>query len=563
MRFPFKIVELDLPVLNKNQENVSGQPIWHPVLPRMTLHKEYSNYHNLIFRGIVPSGSNIKSNLPYARNTHPLASKIGLSNLGKLKQIAGDKFYLAIPTVDNINFSVATYEARPPCSYHDIYHSKAFDFINNEYGSLLKDSMLTSEQVWEYIDLSKSPGYPANARGFPNKRSLLTYPPFTQYLFENKHINTRPIWCVHPKEEFKELEDLKKNKIRLFTIPPLDLLYEQVRFSKRSAERLKLFKWSAYGFNPYRGGTNNMAQKLLKYRIRLFYDISGWDKFLPILCELYERFIEPNSNIHPSDLDNYMWMAFNTYNFMFKTPQGHVFLKKYGNPSGSGATTRDNIFAHIVILASALIECYYNKFKLYPAYAWLSDQVVFLFGDDNIMSLHDDFSLILENDFLFKHFEKYGMKLKFLHGGIDFPIEQMQFLGFYFQEQEGIYIPRYDIERLCTSAVYSNGRDRSREAFTSRLFILMIMSYPTKEVFPYFRSAFNEWASFLFTIYEVLTPTEKAFYDMASITDDAIFGLYNGYESSVDFSFFLSTQRMEDGINYSWLTQEFQKLIDY
>lgn len=558
------MLELDVkPVLLNNLVDRASPLIWHPITPHPRLHGTFSNFVNLKYLGVVPSGSNIKSLTPYARDMHPLTRHIGLSNVTELKNIAGDKFYLAIPTIDNINFSVSTYENRPPRSYRDKFHDLGIKYLNNEYGHIFNDSISNSEQIWDLIDLSKSTGYPGNHYGFANKRALCKHQPFIDYMSTNTHLKHTPIWCVHPKEEFKELDDLKANKIRLFTIPPLDLLYEQIRFSKKSGERLKMNKWSAYGFNPYRGGTNRMARRLLSKRIRLFYDISGWDKFLAILEEMYLKCIFPNSNIPDEYKNNFLWMAFNTYDFMFKTPFGHTFQKNYGNPSGSGATTRDNILAHIIILASALIECYFNKYNEYPSYSLLTQQIVYLFGDDNIMSLDEEFSLILEDDFLFKHFEKYGMKLKFLHGGLDFPIEQMQFLGFYFHNHDGIYIPKYDIQRLSTAVIYQNGRDRSREAYTSRLFILMVMSFPTTEKYPFFKSSFLNWCDYLLSLDVDLTPTEQAFVDMSSIGDKDILQMYTGYESEgSNFNFFSQTTWMEEGIKDLWQILMFPKQID-
>lgn len=524
------------PVFNWRQETVR----YHP-------HIKYVGFKNLKYLGSVPSGSNLKSGPTYERYLSKFSKLIGQLQYEKLLHIAGDKYYTSIPTKENVEFTIDSFENRPPVNFDDIYHKKAFNFLNAQYGTCCREPISNNEEIISYLDLKKSPGYPGNLRGFKNKGELLQNKDFQQFLFNNEHLNTLPFYCVHPKKEFKELEDLKNNKIRLFTIPDLPLCYEQLRFGKKISEALLNYKWSAYGFNPYNGGVNRLAQKLLSKPIRFYYDISGWDKFLPILEDLYKKYIYPNSSIPDTYKDNFLWMAINTYSYIFKTPQGYVFKKEYGNPSGSGTTTRDNIFCHIVIMASALIESYFLKYGSYPAISFVAEQIIQLFGDDSVCAVDLEFELIMEGDFLSKHFAKYGMKMKYLHGGLNYDIEMMQFLGFTFKKyNHNSYLPLYDIQKLATAIIYQNEND-SREAFSSRLFILMIMAFPD-ENFKHFRNAYKIWCKHL-TKCSSLTTSEKAYLDMDIITDRDIENMFLGREScqSPLLDFFKGSLGMEDG----------------
>jgi len=503
------------------------------------LHPRYSDYTNLKYLGTVPSGCNLKAKLPYERSLNPYSTKLG-PDLKNITDIAGDAYYLSVPNIENVEFSISTFEKKPPVNYSDAFHEFGLDFLQNQYSGICVDPISNSEEIFSSIDLSRSTGWPWNLFGYENKRELSMDPEFQRFISTNQHLSYRPIWCVHPKEEFKTLEDLKALKIRLFTIPPMELLYEQLRFGKRISERLKTFKWSAYGFNPYSGGTNRLASLLLMKRIRLFYDVSGWDKFIPLINDVM-TFVYTNSNI-PLDLeDNFRWMAYNTVNYLFKTPFGHVFEKKYGNPSGSGTTTRDNIFAHIIIIAAALAECYHKKYGCMPTIQAVAEQVVRVFGDDSILAVDERFERILDEGYLHSHFAKYGLKLKFLYGGLDFPIEQMQFLGFTFCNIDGNYYPKYDIQKLCTSAIYRNGRNDSREAYTSRLFIIMLMSFPHVDKFHILKRAFITWCDYL-SKQDDLTPTEMSYLNMSTISDHMIKQMFLGWESgsgkSFDFLFY-------------------------
>lgn len=531
-------------------ERVSLAPRWLPcpqIIPQ--LHPRYSDYVNMSYLGKVTTGCNLKTKLPYIRDHSVFNRHLGFNERNEISFIAGDKFYLSVPNLENVEFSISTFENRPPVNFRDGFHDKALDYLQHVYSPICENSLSNSEEIATYIDYTRSCGYPGNLFGFEDKRELMKNKDFQFWLHTNQHLLERPIWSVCPKEEFKDIEDLKNNKIRLFTIPPYPLLYEQLRFGKKISENLKGFKWSAYGFNPYSGGAHRLAQRLLTKRVRLYYDVSGWDKYFPLLPDVF-NFIRYNSNIPPDLIPNFEWMCQNTADYIFKTPHGHTFLKNYGNPSGSGTTTRDNILGHVIILASALYECFFIKHGYYPTIAQLSEQIIYLFGDDSVIALDEDYDHILTEGYLASHMAKYGLKLKFLYGGLDYPVEQMQFLGFTFKNIDGYYYPLYDMQKLCSSILYRNGRNDTREAYTSRLFIIMIMSYPDKPTFQLLKKAFNNWCKYLSTHHESLSPTEISYIEMGSLADSDINNMFIGLESSSisDDLFFFASQRLEEAI---------------
>lgn len=518
-------------------------PVWVSNPPRIRNITNEMKYTNLKFLGVVPAGSNLKDGPTYERYIHPITSELNNVHIQELIQIAGNKYYMSVPTLSNVEHSIKVFEDRPPIGYWNDVDKKfkchALNYLNQQYGHLFNDCLSNSEELAEVIDYTKSPGYPATQYGFNSKGQLIQDDDFNLFLHSNGHLKQIPIWSVCPKKEFKELADLKALKIRLFTIPPHPLLYEQLRFGKKVSERLKLYKWSAYGFNPYSGGANNLANLILSKRVRLFYDISGWDKFLALLCDVFNIAVQ-NSTFDPIYQKNFKWMLINTMNYYFKTPKGELFLKNYGNPSGSGTTTRDNILAHIIIIAHALIECYYFKHGSFPLQSYLNEQIVRIFGDDAILSLDEDFEHILTEGYLAQHFHKYGLKLKFLYGGLDYDVEQMQFLGFNFTKKNNLYYPLYDMERLATSFVYQGNGSLSREAYVSRAFTLMVMSYPSE----YFNTFYKAFQSLIDHVAVTpVTPIEASYVSLRNIPATAISSLFTGVESfdQIDFSFFLSS----------------------
>jgi hypothetical protein len=492
------------------------------------------NYQNLVYVGDVPGGTNYKDTLQYKRDFDPNTRLITNPVIERLSDLAGDEFYLSNPTVENVQFSVDTFDKKPPADFRDKFFSYALNFLDKEYSHILDDCIMSDEEITSHIDYTKSCGFPGNSYGFHNKQELSCDPDYKKYFETHQYLKYKSIWSVHPKIEFKQKTDLLNNKIRLFTIPNYELVYNQIRFGKRVSERLKELKWSAYGFNPYKGGTTLLARQLLTMPIRMDYDISGWDKFLPIMIDIYKWKEKHMSyeNMSPLQQQLWRWTVDNTIEYRFKTPFGEVFDKDYGNASGSGTTTQDNILAHIVILTSALAECYYIKHDKMPPTELLAKQVVRLFGDDSIIGLSMEFEYILRDGFLEAHFAKFGMKLKFKHGGINFPLNELTFLGFKFiNYRTELWYPKYDVSRLATSALYQGPNNNTQEAYISKLFTLMIMSYPNKDAFITFNKAYKDLCSNIEKQRREKTETEKTFLRMRNITETQIDNLFIGFES--------------------------------
>jgi hypothetical protein len=293
------------------------------------------------------------------------------------------------------------------------------------------------------------------------------------------------------------------------------------------------------------GGANLLAQRLLSKPIRLFYDISGWDKYINIIDEVL-RIAFRCSNIPDSLKPHFVWMAQNTTNFLIATTEGDVFVKQYGNPSGSGTTTRDNIFAHVIILATILSEAYFLKTGLMPEFDILSDQVVQLFGDDSILALDYEFDLVLDKEFLSQRFAKFGLKLKFLYGGEQYPLDRMQFLGFTFTKFQDTYLPRYETDRLSTSIIYNGPNSNDRESYLSRYLTIMIMSFPDPKLYGVLKSGWKPLCQNILNSGN-LTNSEKAYCQFINLTTDDIQNFFTGLESSFLSDFFFCHSMEEVG----------------
>ena len=289
-------------------------------------------------------------------------------------------YYRSVGTVSSVERSIKKMDI-PTCrEYLDkASWSNAVTFIDRICDDYFRtrSSRTSVEDVMATMDLTTASGQPWSRYGIKKKRDFFSNKEALSYLFDFRY---PPLWKISPKTEWYHIDDLKENKVRTFIIPPVHFLFHQKIVYQSQNESLKDFFWSAYGFNPFDGGTNRMAINLNRNRWKVSYDVSGWDRLLPILDTVYRM---RNRHVHDSVLKVAEYLTYHTINSSLLTPDGLVFFKPHGNNSGSGNTTPDNILAHFYIAATALFELFDgDESKLWKC-------VLYLYGDDNAMSIPD------------------------------------------------------------------------------------------------------------------------------------------------------------------------------
>jgi len=390
---------------------------------------------------------------------------------------------------------------------------------------------MSSEDLASVIDYSKSAGYTASTCGLYTKGQLVNDKKFLLSDHNLRPELTQTWTKVAPKVELRTKEDILDGKIRLFFISEYHLVRSQLKFGKISSERLKMFGWSAFGFSPYRGGADKMARRLLTKRIRLCYDVSGWDKFIPLMKDLYGFIIEHTRDwLSDGLVDEFKWMVENTVEFNIVLHDGSVFRKSYGNPSGSGTTTRDNTLMHILISATLLSEAYNRKYGTLPSMELLNEQVLYLFGDDSVYSVDDCFSELLNEEFVYEFFTRYGLKLKFLRCGENLPLEQLEFLGFNFVQEDGFYLPKYDVVRLAHSALHTNEQSDSLDAYLCKNFALTMMSYGDNLHRDTFIRAYQTLVESI-TAFDRQNPVISSLSALGPLDEEILHAFYTGMES--------------------------------
>lgn len=457
------------------------------------------------------------------------SSSYMLPYIDSLRDIAQDAYHMTTPKKKNVETTLDSWDLKKETDYKGKEYSHAMNYFYLNYAQILISPISTTEEIHEAMHHEKSAGYPANSYGIHTKSDLLSCPQYLEWFlgFDPMSGEYTPIWMVSPKVEFKETADILANKIRLFQIPPHHLLHYQLKYGRKISERLKNFKWSAYGFNPYDGGFNDLASKLLTKRWRFSYDVSGWDKFLPNMEDVYNAVLFKNPDFTSREFDEFRWVMMHTIKPLLRFPSGAVYSKPYGNPSGSGTTTRDNILCHVLILTYALTCAHIEKTGVCPSYEKIDEQVAYLFGDDNIGSVDDEFSLMCDFEFLSAVFQRFGMKLKFLQGGEDAPLEELSFLGASFVKIEGMWLPHYNPVRLATSMVYDDG-NLSVSEYISKIHTLTVMSFPTK----YFEVFHNAYKSALTKLVNYKDPVVQSHVRFGGLNPSDLMCFFTGREAT-------------------------------
>lgn len=439
----------------------------------------------------------------------------------RLKGFAGE-YYCADADVSSYDASVRKMDFGPVRKYkHTEAWTQAKNYIYDEYGPLFsKETRITeAEELFPVYNLDSSAGVPMQQVGLKKKKDVLTSWYGREYMsiIGEDYV---PLWRVSGKREWLHATDIDNKKVRTFIVPPFKLLHQQKRFFHSQNMAMKQFHWSAYGFNPYQGGVDAMARKLLVHKIYVMYDVKGWDRLIPNMRTCYKL----RANFHKGRAAAAARLIGQmTCTTVMVLADGTIVVRRNGNCSGSGCTTNDNIICHSFILA-------YILFKMFDGQEALVRSVVaFLFGDDDALSLPDIGLTDEEIKIQFvEGFKDFGLELDpFL---VTRNLEEIEFLGFTFLKKDGFYYPKYKVERLLAAFCYEYDSKIPSAAAISKAYALMVMTYPSGgEVYSLMRRAYKLYCRHLRDDDDLVV---QSFISMGLPSDLMIDNFYTGKETS-------------------------------
>lgn len=269
------------------------------------------------------------------------------------------------------------------------------------------------------------------------------------------------LWQVFGKKEYLPVAELLDDKLRTVYCGETPFVFWQKHMFDASDEALKSQNenyracWSRYGHVKQYGGTNRLARAHNKFKnlfpnksdeffIHYTADISGWDRLLPILTDVYDM----RKRLYGT-MDTFEEFVFNYIKegvcFPYCVlPDGTIIQKEIGNVSGSGKTTTDNTIAHIMIEFYHFIRLFVRKYGIMPKYYDILFAVLnSLYGDDSLTSTFLDFWLTDEElrdgpqaaaEIYFEHYfnsyAQFGLTVKKSQFKYKFgTVDDLEFLG--------------------------------------------------------------------------------------------------------------------------------------
>jgi len=448
-------------------------------------------------------------------------------NVQVLHDLAGP-YYKSYGCVRSVDISIRKMDHKPVRLYEKNYHWKStMEHVSAIYDAIFSEvSAASNDEILSRIDWSKSSGMPWVRLGMKKKLDCLNSSRFRLFMFDiQRLIESRPVWKVADKVEWKHITYLLAMKVRTFIIPPLHLLWYQLQLYMHQNAAMKHYHYSAYGFNPYQGGVDRMAQELLVNPTFFWYDVKGWDRLLPIMRDIYRI----RNKWVPARFDGLKtWVTDNTCESHILVPGGQVLRKEIGNNSGSGSTTNDNIIGHTLILDYALLNFFDGDRKQ------VERVVARLFGDDDIGSVNitpDQYGFFESS--IRKSFGDFGMELDpFCLSGT---LEGAEFLGFKFHNHGGVWVPVYDEERLLASFCYTFEKGNAGKSLTKAWTLTVMSSTGRREVFDSMCLAISHYCD---TLRNSVDTVVVSFREMGPPTYEECISFMTGRESSRVPNFF-------------------------
>lgn len=442
-----------------------------------------------------------------------------------LRSRAGE-FYRGVADVLSYDISVKKMDEDPCFAFEtDPDFDQALDLLYDLYVSKMREGtrVLGMEEILSTMNLGSSSGVPLGLIGFKKKKDALASSLGRKYLFDWDP-NYEPLWRVVGKTEWLSLEEILKSKVRTFIVPPLKFLIMQKSFFNSQNHALKNYEWSYYGFNPYNGGVDRLAQRLNKNRWKFMMDFVRFDRKNPFMSHIYKARVSCHQR---DDKASANWVAQRTCVSRLLLRDGVIVEKRVGNNSGSDGTTVDNILTNLQICLHNYIR-WYGGAELIP----LCEQAVF--GDDGVGSVFEDSS----HPFDPKLFEVTMRETSLLYGYqldpfiVSSDLSDMSFLGFQFgfNQTTGTWLPYFSKERILAAFCYEIEKGAVDDALLSKAFSLMVMLWPHNgEIFEYVVRAYTRY---LIYFRDRDLPTLRAYVKLGVPEEEDFIAFYTGRESS-------------------------------
>lgn len=311
--------------------------------------------------------------------------------------------------------------------------------------------IMSYDEVLAEIDLSKSPGFPWNAKYGTHRAVIEKHDSWLREFSEKFFggVKTDCVWNAFPKEELRTSEKIAQGKVRHISGCPTEwkIAINQLLLAQNNAfYDQHLRSWSCVGINIMSGGWDKLATKLSAHADGLEADIKAQDAN-------YQRFVarvveQIRFELFPEELqtETTRGLLRTVYDNVFRgyqvTGEGYVFSKEHGNASGSPCTVVDNTIATMLGVAFSYIRRCAELGVDYDEQQMLDKVIAAIYGDDNTLTVAEEVKHLMNHDSLGAGFRALGWELEFAHSGWR-PWKDLNFLSrSFYQLADGTYVPK-------------------------------------------------------------------------------------------------------------------------
>jgi len=373
-----------------------------------------------------------------------------------------------------------------------IAFNKAVEAMSEMYYPIMRGSrVLSVDDIIPDFDRQTSPGYPFTLNTTNKGEALDSEYGMAQLRSAMDRLSSDemiPIFTQSTKAELRKVKKIEQNDLRGFTGCPLDYHGAQLQLFADMNDKLYSNSgstWSEAGATFQFGGVNRIARKLLEVTDR-FHEVDGKAYDGTLFEAGFQAIAEFRiSCLRLEDQTAYNVLAVrNCYKWVVHTPfimpDGMVFMKHNGGPSGQLNTLVDNILFMRIILAF----CYFLANPSASVQSLDENVVAINMGDDVVIGI----TPTLADSFTTEHIETggkvLGMHFTMPHGSHGAPLDQVEFCSMRF-----VYNPTYDrwagvfdAEKIRSSLIWPKKMKKPWIAY-SRACAQRLNAYTNKPVF--------------------------------------------------------------------------------
>lgn len=425
--------------------------------------------HNLLKRTLYePISGTFRSFRIVGRCKYTMPEKIksikrdfkAIDILEKLTTVP-NKYGVVQVTDEGVYKSLEQYNVQREVKYNVTYLDQAFHMLENMLSKVRRFDIKSPAQV--EINNDGVCGIPFVL--FYNKKGVAYHNHYEDiYDYCKSPYGIDVLWTSMGKSnEILPVLKVVNGECRTLIYPPLHFLVLQGMFFDDLDDLLKSgWFWSAYGFNPYSGGYDELYRMLENFKYKHKGDIKKMDRSLETHLTLRAYRLRRRVSTHPED-PRWDYIIDKMANKMVVLPNGLIFVTPRV-ASGSRDTTSTNTLVHMGAQLYHIIRMY-NKVGC-PVYISFIRRNNFAkdYSDDHVAASNHKF--ISSYVHRRKSYAQLGLELK---AEEDLVIEEMEtefgFLGGLPIKINGHYYPLYNGDKIIDSLTYDLSNLNTEEKY--------------------------------------------------------------------------------------------------